>query len=103
MLNNISLELEEHPSSYANWLSLYTNYTFPFYEVASTGNEALVKATEINKNYIPNKLLCGSLTNSNLPLLKGRYSTDNTIIFICVNKTCNLPTDNVNIALQQIE
>ncbi|MDA9638829.1 thioredoxin domain-containing protein, partial [bacterium] len=69
MLNNISPEFDSYPDGFSNWLDLMLKLSDSFYEVAIVGENALIKATEINKNFKPNKLIIGSLNESDLPLL----------------------------------
>ena len=91
MLNNISPEFDLYPDGFSNWLDLMLKLSDSFYEVALVGENALIKASEINKNFKPNKLIIGSLTESNLPLLKNRYVNGDTFIYVCVKKACRLP------------
>lgn len=103
MLNNVKPEMEEYPSSYSNWLDLMLNYTSPFYEVAIVGKNAKQKIAELNKTYIPNKLVAGSVTPNNMPLLKNRYNPDATLIYVCVNKACKLPVLEVDKAIKLLQ
>lgn len=103
MLHNITTPMKKYPPAYSNWLGLYTNYAYPYYEVAISGKEALLKIKEINKEYIPNKLVCGSNTNSKLSLLQNRFSKDQTLIYVCVNNACRLPTEQSKIAITQLK
>jgi len=103
MLNNVKPEMKEYPSAYSNWFDLMLNYAQPFYEVAIVGAEAKQKITELNKTYLPNKLIAGSLLENNMPLLENRYSPDNTFIYVCVNKACKLPVTKVNDAIKFIK
>jgi uncharacterized protein YyaL (SSP411 family) len=59
----------------------------------------LIKATEINKNFKPNKLIIGSLNESDLPLLKNRHIDGDTFIYVCVKKACRLPVKTTQEAL----
>jgi hypothetical protein len=102
MLNNMTSNIQNYGSAYSNWLDLYSNYTEGYFEIAISGKNAVEKVKEVNKKYIPNKLICASTTNSNLPLLENRYVKEKTLIYVCVNKTCQLPTENVEIAFDQI-
>ena len=95
--------IDKYASSYSNWLDLYMNYTYPFYEVAISGKDAFIKAKEINQEYIPNKLICGSTIDSKLPLLKNRYSKKETLIYVCVNNACQLPTEESKTAIIQLK
>ncbi|WP_242130729.1 thioredoxin domain-containing protein [Aestuariivivens marinum] len=103
MLNNVSLEMHEYPSGFSNWFDLMLNYTNPFYEVAIVGKEAKEKITELNKAYIPNKLIAGSTKDSNMPLLENRFTPDDTFIYVCVNKACKLPVTRTIDAINLIE
>lgn len=99
MLNNMMPELEKYPSAFSNWMDLMLNYTNSFYEVAIIGEYAKEKITGLNKTYIPNKIIAGSYSENNLPLLKNRYSKDKTLIYVCVNKACKLPVTETKQAI----
>ena len=103
MLNNVKPEIKEYGSGYSNWLDLMLNYTESFYEVAVVGNEFKNKIKTINENYIPNKIIVGSKSESNLPLLKNRYVENETFIYVCVNKACKLPVKDVKKAINLIK
>jgi len=103
MLNNVFDKIEPYASGYSNWMLLLSDFAGNYYEVAISGSEALVKLKEFNKMYIPNKLIVGSKTASNLPLLQNRYDKNSTQFYICVNNACQMPTEEVDIALNQIQ
>ena len=96
MLNNVKPEIQEYASGYSNWLDLMLNYSDPFYEVAIVGPEAKEKIKKLNQSYIPNKLIAGSLTENNMPLLKNRFNPSKTLIYVCVNQACKLPVSEVS-------
>ena len=58
---------------------------------------------ELNKTYIPNKLIAGSTDENNLPLLENRYVSRETFIYVCVNKACKLPVTEVEEAIKLIK
>jgi uncharacterized protein YyaL (SSP411 family) len=103
MLNNVKPEMQEYPSGYSNWFDLMLNYSNPYYEVAIVGDKAKEKINELNKNYIPNKLIAGSTSENNMPLLKNRYNPNNTLIYVCINKACKLPVSEVKNAIKFIK
>ncbi|WP_299891421.1 thioredoxin domain-containing protein [uncultured Lacinutrix sp.] len=103
MLNTIKPEIQTYTSSYSNWLDLMLNFSTSFYEVAIVGEEALDKIEELNSHYIPNKIIAGSLIDNNLPLLKNRYTENETYIYVCINKTCKKPTKDIIEALNNIK
>lgn len=103
MLNNLQPEMQEYGSNFSNWLDLMLNYTQPFYEVAVSGKEAALKISELNKVYIPNKIVAGSVKDSQLPLLVNRYSENETLIYVCVNHACKMPVNNSAEAIEQLK
>jgi len=103
MLNNIKPEMQEYPSGYSNWFDLMLNYTKPYYEVVIVGADAKQKIDTLNKTYIPNKLIAGSTSKNNMPLLENRYNPNHTLIYVCVNKACKLPVSEVKDAIKFIK
>lgn len=102
MLNNVKPEMQKYPSEYANWFDFMLNYTHPYYEVAIVGEEVKQKINELNKTYLPNKLIIGSVGENKLPLLENRYSPGETLIYVCTNKVCKLPSESVTEAIELI-
>lgn len=100
MLNNVIDKVASYPAGYSNWLNLFINQVYPFYEVAIVGKEATNKSVELHNTYVPNKMLCGSTKSSKLPLLENRYTKGQTRIFVCENKVCQMPTEDSEKALE---
>ena len=100
MLNNVVDDVNRYPSGYSNWLNLLLKQIYPFYEVAIVGEEALGKSLELREKYQPNKLICGSVQQSSLPLLEKRFNKGQTRIFVCENKVCQAPTEETVKALE---
>ena len=101
LLTNILPHLARYGSAYSNWCMLLLDEVFGTYEVAITGDNAEAFRIEMGKNYIPNKIILGGKKGS-LPLLQDKFSSL-TQIFICKDKTCGLPADNIAAALKQIK
>lgn len=102
MLNNIIVDAQKSPSGYSNWLGLYLNCSNPYYEVAISGKEALVKLKKVNEYYLPNILIAGSVNDSKLPIMENRFDKENTYIYVCVDGSCKLPVKDVKSATQQL-
>ena len=100
LLRNIFPHLIKYPSSYSNWIILLLGEVFGTYEIAVTGARYESFRKEIEENYIPNKIILGGNKGS-LPLLTDKFG-EAAQIFICKNKTCGLPVNNVADALKQI-
>jgi len=103
MLNNVFDKLKQYAPSYSNWLQLAADFSGNYYEVAISGPNAISKLKEFNQSYTPNKLLVGSLTKSDLPLLENRFDAQSTQIYICVNNACQMPTEDVDTAVKQVK
>ena len=102
MLNNIKENAINYGGGSSNWLYLYSNYLGDYYEVAIVGVNAIDKLKEINQYYIPNKLIVGSIKESDLPLLAYKYNESETTIYICIDGACKLPVTASVDALKQI-
>ncbi len=93
MLMNVYDGMENYGSGYSNWALCLMNFTSPFSEICITGNNWKENILKINENYLPNTLFSGG-NKSNLPSLKGK-DLSKDLFFICENKTCSLPNDNL--------
>jgi uncharacterized protein YyaL (SSP411 family) len=100
MLKNVLPFMKAYGSGYSNWAILLLNEVFGIYEIAITGSKAEEKRLELEKYYIPNKILLGGGSGS-LPLLADKWG-DETRIFVCQNRTCQMPVQHVTDALKQI-
>ena len=72
----------------------------PMAEIAIFGKDSTVICNKLNRKYHPNKVLCGTKTKSNIPLLKHRKNLNNNTIYVCYNKSCKLPVHTAEDALQ---
>ncbi|MEZ4907585.1 MAG: hypothetical protein R2771_08110 [Saprospiraceae bacterium] len=103
MLKNMQELIAYNPSAYSNWLNVFTDFNNEFFEIAIVGENAYEFAEEINKKYIPNKIIAASMVASDVPLLKDRYQSDETLIFICTHGTCNMPSKSLDSAMKILE
>lgn len=103
MLNKVLPEINTYGSSYSNWSSLLLNYVFPFYEIAIVGDKASEKKDQLLKKYIPNSILLGTTINSNMPLLSGKYVKGKTFFYVCHDKTCRSPVENIEEIVESIK
>jgi uncharacterized protein YyaL (SSP411 family) len=101
LLRNIVPHLARYGSSCSNWIMLLQEEVFGTYEIAITGDAYEEMRREIEKSYLPNKIMLGGKKGS-LPLLHDKFGVG-TQIFICKDKTCGLPADNITDALKQIQ
>jgi len=68
----------------------------PTAEIAIVGPDAERFRAEIDAEFYPNKVLCGTVDRSDLPLLQERGLVGGkTAIYVCYNRTCQLPVTSV--------
>jgi len=101
MLHVVQKDLAKSGPYYANWGRLLGMYTYGVKEVAVVGKDAAEKVAELQKHYAPNVLYLGG-AEENLPLLEFKLQKGKTMIYVCENKTCDLPTDDIKKALELI-
>ncbi len=101
MLKAVLPRIKAYGSAYANWSIQLLNEVYGINEIAIVGIDYQVVRNQMNSFYIPNKVLLGGI-KSKLPLLEGKQSNE-TKIFICKNKTCQLPVSTVAEAMKLIK
>ena len=95
MLNNVKPKMSSYATGYANYATLFIKVVQPYFEVAIVGDDANKTALDFNKLYAPNKITLGSTKQSSLPLLQNKFINGETIIYVCEDKVCQLPTSNI--------
>ena len=86
-----------------NWAALYCMRTSPTAEIAIVGANADAIRKDFDRFFIPNKIIMGTTGTSDLPLLQNRTEINSrTAIYVCYDKTCQLPVTNVEDALNQL-
>lgn len=101
MLANVYDQMPTYGSAYSNWGILTLHLVAPYYEIAITGDDWKEKQKKFAKHYVPNAIFMGGESGS-LPLLEGK-NLEETTIFVCVNKACQMPVSKVSEALKQIK
>lgn len=92
MVSTIQEQMKQHPEFFSKWAGLHTIMVSNFYEVAITGPEALKNRFILEQSYLPNKVIAGTIApSSEIPLLKGKDSSKETLIHVCTNQTCQVP------------
>ena len=102
MVSALKKPILNEPTYMSNWGILALEIAHPFHEIVITGEEALEKRMELSKLALPFSVILGTTTDSKLPLVKGKTVKGKTLIYICRNKTCQLPVSTVSEALHLI-
>jgi len=88
------------PSFYSNWCQLMLSVVKPPNEIAIVGKDYTTPLSALQKTYQPDALYLGGAEEGDLQLLKYKLSEGQTLIYVCQNKICKLPTDDVTKALE---
>ncbi|HUV16757.1 MAG TPA: thioredoxin domain-containing protein [Pelolinea sp.] len=102
MLGKMKYQIISNGSAFANWANLFLHLAHPFYEVAITGNETLAFLRGMKEYYLPNVVFAGTESNSDLSILQNRESKNETRIFICRDKVCRQPINDIDEAINQL-
>lgn len=95
-------EMKGYCAGYSHWAALALHYLFPFKEVAIVGNNVDELLAPLAKSAHTNTILAISRKESDLPLVKGRFVNDKTLVYVCENRACKLPVSTVSAALEQL-
>ena len=102
MLSAMVPAIIESASSYSKWNALLLHNTYPYFEIAVVGKNAASLVKTLNEKSLPNSLIVGSVSESELPLFEDRYVEEGTYIYVCQNTTCKLPVETVDAAIDQM-
>ncbi|MEP7323904.1 MAG: thioredoxin domain-containing protein [Saprospiraceae bacterium] len=101
MIQSVYSTLKKDPAYYAAWGLLAGEMINGMTELVILGNESLSYNTEISKQYLPFTISMGG-NKEILPLMENKLQAGKTMIYVCRNKVCQLPVDEVSEALKQI-
>ncbi len=103
MIAKIAPMIKTDPQYLTNWGTLYAFRTKSIFEIAIIGEDFLSFSHELQRHFIPNKVISENLKSNDLPLLRDRIAIhDKTTLYVCFNKSCKLPVHSIQEALEQI-
>lgn len=102
MLNSIKQFAVMSPTFHSYWLMTSLNLVFRYFEVGIIGNNYESEKENIIKLFLPNIILFGAEKEGTLEIVKDRIVPDKTLIYVCENRVCQLPVEDLNTAVKQI-
>jgi len=87
---------------FANWSRLALELLEPTFEVAILGADAGAMRGQMSKTYHPNALFLGGSKEGDLELLTNKLVPGETTIYVCLDKVCQLPVNDPELALEQL-
>jgi uncharacterized protein len=103
MVSKLSELIASEPGYMCHWGVLLSEMINTPAEIVISGENANELRKELHTHYLPFSVTVGSNKKSELPLLEGREPKNNqTLIYVCQHKTCQLPVSSVADALKQL-
>jgi len=100
MIETVQNLFAREPYYLANWASASLFLHQPIFEIAIVGKNTFEYRKQLDKHHFTNKVFVGTSTESKLELLVDRMPINElTAIYVCQNKTCQLPVTSVAEAL----
>jgi hypothetical protein len=97
MLRTMQETVERYPLSFERWATALMFEVYPLHEIAVVGDNALEKALEIQKQYLPNKVVAASTRPVDaMPLLAGKSGDADALIYVCRDFACQRPVSDLD-------
>src|SRR5690606_29929038 len=98
MTEKLTDDMVAYGSAYSNWANLLIRFTYPFYEIVFTGEQALANKKDFQNRVFAN-YLSARFNKSSLLSLATTQSDEKSFIYICRNHSCLLPVESVSEAI----
>lgn len=102
MMQRLITLTQSEPIYMCHWALLAAEMTQGMAEVVITGSKNFSWQKEFDKSYLPFALFMGANGISKLPLVTDKLAEQREAIYVCFNKTCQLPVSRVQDAIKQI-
>lgn len=98
LIGSLENAIVKHPTSFAVWASIVQIVVMGYNEIIITGHQAKSYLNQINKRFMPNKIIQAAETNlDDFPLLHGkRFELESDLFYLCSNNTCKPAFYTVN-------
>jgi uncharacterized protein len=103
MIDSLKTIILKHPNSFGIWASAAVNLAFGINEISIIGIDKTTLLDKTLLQFIPNKILISSNSQSNLPMAVESIDNQYTLIYLCKNNTCFLPCKSVEELLELAE
>ncbi len=98
LIGSLENAIIKHPTSFAVWASVLQTVVMGQKEIIITGHRAKSYLDQINRRFLPNKIVQAAETNlADFPLLEGkRFELDIELFYLCTDNTCKPAFYTVN-------
>jgi hypothetical protein len=98
----VASSIKKMPRYYMQWCSFAALLSSKSYDVVIVGKDATVKNKELQQYYLPTSIVMGSTGEENFPLMQSKSVPGKTLVYVCTNKMCKRPEEEISKALLQI-
>ena len=102
MVKNLKESIIKNPGYFGNWAQALFLHIYSPFEIAITGEDTKGKLQDLEKEFLPDVIFLGG-ENSTLTLLENKLVENKTMIYVCKNKSCRMPVENVSDAIAQMK
>jgi hypothetical protein len=102
MVSGVKSLMSKEPAYLSNWAIAAMEMNLPFYEIVISGPHVELFRKQLAATPLPNGMIIGAGTRSTLPLTIDKVGSSDTLVHVCVNKTCQLPVKTVAEARQML-
>ncbi len=103
MLANVYDGMENYGSGYSNWSMIAMCLIQAPYEVVVFGEDAKTILQKIIKTVSRRNVFAGAISESSLPIFADKMQGKKTMIYLCQEGRCLLPTTNVKEVIRQLK
>ncbi len=100
MVLNVQSDIHGNIRYYSNWAMVELLLMQDANEIAIVGNNADEIRKEMQKRFTPFSIYLGGRKEGSLTLLQNKYVEGKTMIYVCRNKTCKRPVEQVEEAIK---
>ncbi len=92
LLKTMRPSVVQFPRSFSKWATAFLHAETPPVEIAVVGANAIEKALELQRRFIPNKIIAASpWPTAAIALLAGKQGAADAMIYRCQDYTCHKP------------
>jgi uncharacterized protein YyaL (SSP411 family) len=95
MLSQVVNDMPHFGSAYSNWAILYHHFSAVYHEVVMVGEDAKIFASKLQQYYLPQCVFVASEKENTLSITHNKKIDNKTKIYVCANKQCELPQENL--------
>lgn len=102
MIEQIASRFNDYGPGFSNWGMAAMEFVYPNYELAFTGEKALLNRSAFAQQYFPNVKTYGGDAEY-VPTLEGKGENGKNLMYLCTVGACQKPSDSLEEIYEQIQ